>query len=440
MIAGTPLVIEANLPQNSLNIMSLFSPPKFLLLTVTLIVLTTAAQAQDAENRQSFMDGLDAGVTYTADVFSNTRGGINTGVKFMDNLDLEVSFDTDAGLGWGSTEFYIYGLGNQGGNISNLVGDMQGVNNIESETSFRLYEAWFQKFIYDLHTSVLVGLYDLNSEFDVINTGTLFINSSHGIGAEYAASGVLGPSIFPYTSMSMRIKSNPYKGFVVKGAVLDGIPSNPQNTDGTKIFFRERDGLLLAGEISFYPNRDEAAIARSRTTRIREFISRGVGENNCCKMAIGGWMYTKDRTGWQGEMHQNKGAYALAEYRLMKEAEDPFQGISGFARFGVANSNINRLTAYGGFGAVYTGLVKGRPRDQLGLAVAMPFNSQEYQQMVMNLGRLPTDYEMNIEATYRFEVRNFSFIQLDLQYVVNPGLRMQRENALVVGTRMQLSL
>ncbi|MDZ7694648.1 MAG: carbohydrate porin [Balneolaceae bacterium] len=398
-------------------------------------------QAQDQQDdKTSFMKGLDAGVTYTADVFSNTRGGIDTGIKFMDNLDLEVSFDTEAGLGRGNTEFYIYGLGNQGGSISDLVGDIQGVNNIEAETSFRLYEAWFQKFIYNLRTSVLVGLYDLNSEFDVINTASLFMNSSHGIGAEYAISGVMGPSIFPYTSMGVRIKSNPYKGIVVKGVVLDGIPSNPQNTDGTKIFFRERDGLLLAGEISFYPQREDAMIARPRTTRIREFISRGIGENMCCKMAVGGWMYTKERTGWLGQQQRNQGAYALAEYRLMEEAEDPFQGISAFTRFGVANSKVNRLDSYGGLGAVYTGLIEGRPRDQLGLAVAMPFNSPDYERMAVNMGRMPTDYEMNVEVTYRFEVRNFSFLQLDLQYVINPGLQQQRQNALVVGTRMQVSL
>lgn len=285
-----------------------------------------------------------------------------------------------------------------------------------------------------------MGLYDLNSEFDVINTATLFVNSSHGIGPEYALSGALGPSIFPYTSMSVRFKSNPYKGIVVKGAVLDGIPSNPQNTDGTKIFFRERDGLLLTGEVSFYPHVDESMISRSRTARIREFLGRGVGTDNCCKLAIGGWMYTKERNGWMGQRDRNKGAYVLGEYRLFQEKSDAYQGLSGFARYGLANGQVNRLSSYIGTGLVYTGLIKGRPRDQLGLAVAMPFNSEDYENELPQFGIEPAGYEMNLETTYRLQVKNFSFVQLDLQYIVNPGLTQQRKNALVVGTRLQFSL
>ena len=34
--------------------------------------------------------------------------------------------------------------------------------------------------------SVLTCLYNLNSEFDVIETAGLFINSSHGIGPDYS--------------------------------------------------------------------------------------------------------------------------------------------------------------------------------------------------------------------------------------------------------------
>lgn len=406
---------------------------------LALILQGATLAQQNSETEAGFMDGLEAGITYTADIFSNLDGGRETGLRFMDNLDLEVRFDTDAGLGWGSTEFYIYGLANQGGSISASAGDIQGVNNIEAETSWRIYEFWLQKYIYGIRTSILAGLYDLNSEFDVINTASLFINSSHGIGAEYALSGVLGPSIFPYTSIGIRLKSNPFKGLVVKAAALDGIPSNPENTDGTKIFFRERDGLLFAGEIAYYPT-GEGSIARTRTGRIRRILSRGVGENSCCKIAVGGWLYTRKRTGWDSSSYRDKGVYAFAEYRLFEEKEDPIQGLSAFARFGLANEKINRLKSYLGGGFVYTGLLENRPRDQLGIAMALPVNSNRFETIQVRAGIGLESYEMNIETTYRLQVKNFSFIQLDLQYIVNPSMLEQRENALVTGVRLQISL
>jgi porin len=51
---------------------------------------------------------------------------------------------------------------------------------------------------------VKIGLYDLNSEFDVIEAAALFLNPSHGIGPDFAQSGRNGPSIFPVTSLAIR--------------------------------------------------------------------------------------------------------------------------------------------------------------------------------------------------------------------------------------------
>jgi len=395
--------------------------------------------AQDQNAGEGIMAGLEAGITYTTDLFGNLAGGSDTGIRYLDNLDVELQFDTDAGLGWGSAEFYIYGLANQGGSISELAGDLQGVSNIEAENSWRIYEFWLQKYFYGLRTSVLAGLYDLNAEFDVINTATLFINSSHGIGAEYALSGVLGPSIFPYTSIGIRLRSNPYKGLVLKAAALDGIPSNPENTEGTKIYFRERDGLLLAGEVAYY-SAGEGSIARSRTGRIRRFLSRGVGDNNRFKAAVGGWIYTKERTGWDLRSYRERGVYAFVEYRLLEDKEDPVRGLSAFGRFGLSNEKVSRLKGYGGAGLVYTGLIPDRPRDQLGLAMAIPVGSESFKEIREPAGIELENYELNVEATYRLQVRNFSFVQLDLQYVVNPSMVKARDNALVTGIRFQLSL
>ena len=115
---------------------------------------------------------------------------------------------------------FAYGLANHGGSISELTGDIQSVSNIEAENSWRLYEVWANVPIKTLNGSLLVGLYDLNSEFDVINTGGLFLNSSHGIGPDFSSSGVTGPSIFPYTSLAVRFKVNFMQGFTSKEPYL----------------------------------------------------------------------------------------------------------------------------------------------------------------------------------------------------------------------------
>ena len=71
----------------------------------------------------------------------------------------------------------------------------------------KLYEAWFEQTLFDDRLSFKAGLYDLNTEFDVVETAGLFINSSHGIGPDFSQSGVNGPSIFPTTSLGIRVKA-----------------------------------------------------------------------------------------------------------------------------------------------------------------------------------------------------------------------------------------
>ena len=290
--------------------------------------------------------------------------------------------------------------------------------------------------------SVLAGMYDLNSEFDVINTALLFINSSHGIGPEFALSGELGPSIFLYTSFGVRVKSNPFQHLIVKLSVMDGIPSNPENTDGTKVFFRKRDGLLLAGEINLISGKSTIA-TRGKTVRLRRNLSRNFDNEGKYRLAIGGWLYTRKRSGWNtpnSGKFRDRGIYILGEYRFFNEAEDPLQGLSGFLRIGLANEQINPFSGYLGTGLSYTGLLGGRPRDQLGLTIALPLTSSDLETQRALNGMESASFEMNFEATYRLLVRSFSFLQLDLQYIIHPNMNPDIDHALAIGTRIQISL
>src|SRR3989441_591410 len=101
----------------------------------------------------------------------------------------------------------------------------QGVSNLEAPTKVRLEEAWLQQNLLDNRLSWLVGRYDLNTEFYRLQSGALFINSSFGIGPEFAHSGVAGPSTFPNTAVGTRVDFKPSPNVVWRAAVLDGVRS-----------------------------------------------------------------------------------------------------------------------------------------------------------------------------------------------------------------------
>jgi porin len=391
---------------------------------------------QDVENVKPY----EVGVSYTADIFSNVAGGNETGIKYLDNIDVDLKIDFGKiTSGLEGTSVYMYGMGNQGGSISGLAGDVQGLSNIESENSWRIYEFWGQQKFLSLKSSILVGLYDVNSEFNALNSSALFINSSHGIDPTIALTGVLGPSIFPYTSLGARLKVNPAKGLIIQGAILDGVPSDPGNTRGTKVFLRQRDGLFMIGEIGYH-SEGASLDARNRRARLQTILAPGIESNN--NFAVGGWYYTKERAEFENPASNSNeyGVYALGEYQIFSGEQNQIQSLRVFARVGLANPQVNFLGQFFGAGIVAGGVFPNRPNDRSGLAIAHAAASSDFINTRFISGSRPEKAETNVELTHQFMLSDRIQIQGNMQYIINPGFNAALNNALVVGTRLVVRL
>jgi porin len=243
------------------------------------------------------------GLVYNGAAFANLGGGVRPGGTYTSNLNLQISVDGAALFGWSDTIGYLDALWLQGGLPSNFIGDAQGVSSISAPNAVKLYEAWVQKNFVGNHLSVLVGLYDLNSEFYTLQSARLFLNSSFGIGPEFALSGVEGPSIFPDTSVGMRIAFKPAEGVVIRTAVLDGVPVDRPN--GSHGIFEAGDGALIVGEVAFVdrPQLD----ARGSSRRLRIGRQSNLGEYDQ-KVAIGGWYYRYIRRSFGNATQRTAGA------------------------------------------------------------------------------------------------------------------------------------
>ncbi|EKE13423.1 MAG: hypothetical protein ACD_13C00019G0001, partial [uncultured bacterium] len=258
--------------------------------------------------------GIEFGFVYTGEVFGNLYGGFSKGIAYLDNFDLILTVNADSLLGWKGASFLIYGLGNQGGSPSSHAGDFQAASNIDSSDTWKLYEASFQQAFFNGRLSFLVGLYDLNSEFDAMETSDIFINSSHGIGADYSQSGKNGPSIFPTTSLAARVRVQPLEALYVQGAVYDGVPGSHNDTLGTHVHFNSGDSVLITSEIGFLPG------------NLKKASPYG-------KFAIGSWVYAArfddlldvDSRGNPVRRRGNFGIYGLGEYNVYREKDDPNQ-------------------------------------------------------------------------------------------------------------------
>ena len=350
---------------------------------------------------------------YTGEVFSNLSGGIRQKTTFLDDRDLTLTLDFDKLTGWKNTTFFIYFIGNFGGDPTEFVGDAQGASNIEAYNTWKLYEAWVEK-VFAGAFSVRAGLYDINTEFDVKEFAGLFLNSSHGIGPDFSQAGLNGPSIFPTTSPGMRLRVDFPRRLYFQAAVLDGVPGDLNNADGTHIKFGKTDGLLLVNEAGFQGD---------------------VEADGYQKYGLGFWKFTTAFTSIMDGSRKNGtfGVYAFGEKKL-----SPKTGV--FLRVGVADSRVNQFGFFTGSGVVFSGLLQPGSQDQLGLSIAYAQNGHHVIDAFRQNNLALENSETTFEATYSFFLTHWFLFQPDLQYIVNPGTNPGINNAFISNFRFELSL
>ncbi len=238
--------------------------------------------------------GVEIVGSYKGDIMSCFDGGIKRQPEALGLFDLGLSFDFEKSLGFRGTSAFFQGNVAHGGDPSRSIGDVQQTSNIEALDSVTILSAWVEQSFLGGDLRILAGLYDLNSEFYVSPSAGIFLNGSFGAGAEIAISGENGPSMYPATSLGVRIKTQPSATTYVQAVLLDGVPGDPTRPSGTHIRWNSSEGFLSTFEGGY----------RERSS----------------KLAVGAWTYTS---------RVSRGAYILGERALIS-------GVSGFLRYGVS--------------------------------------------------------------------------------------------------------
>lgn len=372
---------------------------------------------------------------YRADLVSNVSGGVKRGTTALGNLDARLDADLEALWGWTGMSAGVHALASHGGKPNeHLVGSNQGVDNIEVETNTaKIFQAWIQKQWGDDTASALFGLYDLNSEFYVSHSTGIFMHPSPGIGSEFAQSGRNGPSIFPTSSLALRLKYRPTSETYLQAAVLDAVPGDPDDPRGTHIRFDDGDGTLRVAEVGYIPERiyGDAEAELPPTD----------------KYALGYWSYTArfedlvdvDGNGDPVMRGGDSGFYVLAE-KVLYLGTRPGSHVDGFIRYGRANADVHPISSYFQTGIVFTKMVPGREDDQFALSYSVARTSDKYRVAAGVAGQQATAYEAVWELAYRMPVTPWLTLQPDLQYVVHPGADASVDNATVLGLRFEFSL
>lgn len=353
---------------------------------------------------------LEWGASYTQDYWQDINGGLRRGGGAPGLLDLEATVD---GRIWGGSQddlLHIEVFGLTGSSISNRVGDLQGLDNIEGRDTVTVYEAWYQHNFQAAGLKLRGGLMGYDEQFDILDSAGVFLNSSFGLEPTVAQAPV--PS-YPVSTLGGTLRWDGSSGAYALLGVYDGTPGLPDHPRGTHVDFSSGAGILSALEIG----------------------STGSGRTPY-KLAIGAWYNSHTYQDLAGNTRvRNLGAYLIGERRLLGDDEH-LPKVDAFFQVGYANTQSNPLDGYLGVGIDLTGLWTARPQDVLGLGVASAHTSELFRRTTD--GARPA--ETAVELTYSMPVNRHFSIQPDVQYIFNPGADASVGHALIVGVRVTLAL
>jgi len=343
---------------------------------------------------------------YDGAAFDDLSGGLRNGSTYLGTLRLRLTLDS------ARTAAFVEVLNAHGGNPSDFAGDAQGVSSLAAPHQWRIEEAWIQENFFRAQLSILIGRYDLNSEFYRLQSAGLFLNSSFGVGPEFSQSGRNGPSIYPNTTTAVRI------------GWRTGNPACPDRQDclsSTNLVFRAAafDGLIL-GEVAYLSRPSSREMPRDIRFRLGRLAGLPAYE---AKISLGAWHYTNSP--------RSSGIYILGDRTLV---ENGARSVAAFGQLGIGDARTDRFGRYIGAGVVMAAPFDGRAQDELGLAAAAARDSGQY-----NIQQNALKGETTLECTYLTPLNSHLAVQPDLQYVVHPSAERGRKNALVMLLRFEIS-
>lgn len=397
-------------------------PPVRLAGTVlTLALAGPLAQAQGAACTETpACPGLDFTAGYTADFRRNTTGGIQKGNAVSGLLEAGMAWRSAALLpgAFVTTSASLIHVG--GDSVSgDLVGDLQGLNNIEADAGWYLYDLWSEvSFGPRQGASVRAGLLDLNAEFDTSDTAGFFVSPPFGIGTDLAQTGENGPAVFPVTALGLRFGGQLGEALQWRIAAYEGTPGRSGSHRFATAELSRGEGALIIGELAFAPA-------------------------GLHKLAVGAWSYTAsferiDAGATGNDVHGkgNRGFYAMIDAPLGSLGDAQ---VDGMLRAGMADARYNAVGTYVGGAVVVSKLLSWRPDDGFGIAVAHARTGRQFRAQLAADGGRPAKSETAVELTWRAPLAGWLAVVPGVQWVATPGADRAARNAFIAGLRFEMS-
>lgn len=401
--------------------------------------------------------GVDFEFLYGGSLPRNVEGGKEIGRVYQGGLLMTMDLHSDKLAGYEGGQLHAGSLWLHGEKpfSDHYIGDLNKVNLLDYDNSFRLWELWYQQKFFNDKLTIKFGQLDIGMDFIVPE----YYNSV-GIFS------LLNQTFF-FPTMAFNVYDQPYfpEGNHGLASTPNGAPGALVRVDFSPAFYSQ------AGVYDGNPDRSNSG------TRIRlsgdegalAYFELGYRHNSCKECGglpgnfkLGGWYHTDDfvdmyegtfvafdnfvadnglplppiSSGTASFRDGNYGIYFLADHYLWLETDrqDPaMQGLIGFGRAAYAPEDRNLASLGLDGGLVYKGLIPTRDWDTLGVAFSYLKISDDLRRAQRDINALfgvfgpvlpEADYEAVLEMNYRAQMTAWWTLQGSVQRVWHPGGRV----------------
>ncbi|MCH9633539.1 MAG: hypothetical protein S4CHLAM7_02670 [Chlamydiae bacterium] len=349
------------------------------------------------------------------------KGGIKTRNFPLNQylIDVQLGLESEKLVCYKGGRFFCNFLYHQSDSLSSkYVGDFQGVDNLNAPNLVQLAQLWYQQKLFKQQLIFQIGKIDSYVIFNYVGYAQTLLNNSFSQNPT-----ILGFPTYPNSAVGVIAQYFPFKWLDLKVSIFDGASALGVQTgnQGAKGFFNNLGKhALLLNEIDF------------KWGQLKDVCPGAIG--------IGIWGLTATLPNFsEGTLKGTAGVYLMVTQTLWKErafskkqSQNQLRDIGVFGQWGICNKEVNVGRQYLGFGATaYNLYFCGGDALSVGMATALFTNAKG--------ASYPDNFEMSLEATYKFPLLNELTIQPDFQYVIHPG-GAGLPNAIVVSLRLMASI
>jgi porin len=176
--------------------------------------------------------GIDVGGAYISEPFYNW-GGFDRGGEYQGILDLYVSADMERLGLWDGLCFFANGFQIHGNSITAAnIGGLMPVTSFEAVPATRLFQLWFEQYLFNETVSVRFGQLAADEEFFLSDGGGYFINGTWGWASKAAENSRGGGPAYPLATPGVRVAMTPTEQTRLMVGLFNGDPAPDCNKGG----------------------------------------------------------------------------------------------------------------------------------------------------------------------------------------------------------------